>query len=798
MTEAYPVVFGVRHLSPGAAWHLRQVLDARRPRFVLIEGPSDLDGMIEHITHRACQLPIAAPAYTSELPVETLLYPFANYSPEYQALLWARDNDAEARFIDLPSSTFLALERGRRRKLLARAQREQEDDEAPDEGDTSIVAEPAPDPLADEAPNPLTEEGGRRYEQTCRLIAERSGELDYDSYWEGTFERGGDPGGYREALNDLGATLRELVPEAGYRHAETLVREAYMRRKVQTLLDEGVDPRDVVVVVGAFHASVMSPAHPPMSDEELSALPEAPSSFTLMPYSYFRLSSQSGYGAGNHAPAYFELKWACLTEGTIADFPARYLAEIARHMRKAGTFRSTAEVIEGARLASSMARLHDRQAPVKAELRDAAMTLLGQGALLPVAEAMGDIDIGHAIGSLPPGVAQTSIQDDFHRELRRLKLDKYFQSKPLELDLDLRENRRVKSADAAFLDLYRSTFLHRLGVLGIAFAEKRDVHQDSATWSEKWTLMWSPEAEIALVEAVLLGETVEVATAFALRQRLVAARSVRDAAAVARMAGVCDLPTTLEQAQLAIANLAAESTTFDDLAEAAHELALTVRYGDVRRFSVEPLLPLVEQLFREAALHMMGSANCDDGTALGYLEAIHHLNRISQELSELVDEALWEKELMALSNSDAHNPILSGFACALLLERGAIDDDELATELARRLSPGIDADLGAGWFEGLSKRNRYALLSRLSLWRHLEEYIGALEPDEFKRALVFLRRAFESFSAHERRQIAENLGEVWGVHGETASELVEAPLDEEEEKALDELSDFDFGDLGDL
>ena len=271
-----------------------------------------------------------------------------------------------------------------------------------------------------------------------------------------------------------------------------------------------------------------------------------------------------------------------------------------------------------------------------------------------------------------------------------------------------------------------------------------------------------------------------------------------DAAAVARMAGVCDLPTTLEQAQLAIANLAAESTTFDDLAEAAHELALTVRYGDVRRFSVEPLLPLVEQLFREAALHMMGSANCDDGTALGYLEAIHHLNRISQELSELVDEALWEKELMALSNSDAHNPILSGFACALLLERGAIDDDELATELARRLSPGIDADLGAGWFEGLSKRNRYALLSRLSLWRHLEEYIGALEPDEFKRALVFLRRAFESFSAHERRQIAENLGEVWGVHGETASELVEAPLDEEEEKALDELSDFDFGDLGDL
>ena len=33
-----PHIFGVRHLSPAAAWHLRQLLDRVRPKLVLIEG----------------------------------------------------------------------------------------------------------------------------------------------------------------------------------------------------------------------------------------------------------------------------------------------------------------------------------------------------------------------------------------------------------------------------------------------------------------------------------------------------------------------------------------------------------------------------------------------------------------------------------------------------------------------------------------------------------------------------------------------------------------------------------------
>ena len=143
---------------------------------------------------------------------------------------------------------------------------------------------------------------------------------------------------------------------------------------------------------------------------------------------------------------------------------------VARYLRDKGTHRSTAEVIEGVRLARTLSALHDGLAPTLRDLRDAAVTLIGHGELSTVSEALSHVDVGTAIGELPKGVSQTSIQSDFERELGRLKLEKYKTTVKQELTLDLRENRRVKSEEAAFLDLHRSSFFHRLRMLGVGFA----------------------------------------------------------------------------------------------------------------------------------------------------------------------------------------------------------------------------------------------------------------------------------------------------------------------------------------
>ena len=162
---------------------------------------------------------------------------------------------------------------------------------------------------------------------------------------------------------------------------------------------------------------------------------------------------------------------------------------------------------------------------------------------------------------------------------------------------------------------------------------------------------------------------------------------------------------------------------------------------------------------------------------------------------DFLEEDRWLTLLAGVSDRDDLNTRCSGFAMAILLERGKADEELLAREVARRLSPGIPADLGAGWFEGLAAKNRRALIVRLSLWRHLDCYLASLEEDAFRRALVFLRRAFADFSPSEKNDIAENLGEIWGVSPQQTAEALMNETTEAEQAVLDSLSDFDFDDL---
>ena len=794
MTAA-PHIFGVRHLSPAAAWHLRQLLDRVRPKLVLIEGSDDADDLIHHIVSPQSKLPIAILAYTTDAPIRTFVYPLASYSPEYQALAWCRENKAKARFMDLPSSVFLGL----MDRDDGAAPVEREKTEEAEEAEEKKKAKPTLAQLVngeaegENEPEPTVEEKPKR-DSVYDRVAELAGEPDYETYWERHFEQLKGADSYLNAARSYGAELRTME-DFSTRHAvENLVREAYIRRKIQQAIAEGFKPEQIVVVTGAFHATALGADLPPMSDEDFAKLRTRPSKMTLMPYSFFKLSSQSGYGAGNHAPAYFELVWNSFNDNTAHHLPKLFLTSVARELRTSGTFRSTAEVIDGVRLAETMAGMKSSR-PTLRELQDAAVTLLGQGDPAVVRESLLRVEVGTAIGALAKGVSQTSIQDDFYRELSRLKLEQFKAGVKRDLDLDLRENRRVKSAEAAFLDLHRSSFLHRLAALAVPFAQKQKVRQDGTTWAEHWALQWTPEAEIAIVEAVLLGETIELAVAFKFKQQLEKCTSIAEAAGVIRQACECGMSGSIELARQTLQRLANDSSDFTALAGATHELGLVIRYGDVRQFDAEPLKPLLEQLFLEGALALVGASNCDLAAAKKMIVGVNELNKVALDYTSLIDEPLWISELQKLAQADHLNPMLSGYACALLVERGLISNDELAKEVSRRLSPGIAADLGAGWFEGLAQRNRYALLTRLALWEQLDSYVGSLTEEEFKRALVFLRRAFGDFSPQEKNSITENLGEIWGVNKDAASEVLSADLNAEEKKKLDELSGFNFEEL---
>ena len=97
-------IFGIRHHGPGSARRLLEALGELRPRVVLIEGPSDASDLLPMLADPAMVPPVALLTYAADDPARAIFWPFATYSPEYQAACWAVRNGAVVRFIDLPAS----------------------------------------------------------------------------------------------------------------------------------------------------------------------------------------------------------------------------------------------------------------------------------------------------------------------------------------------------------------------------------------------------------------------------------------------------------------------------------------------------------------------------------------------------------------------------------------------------------------------------------------------------------------------------------------------------------------------
>ena len=254
------------------------------------------------------------------------------------------------------------------------------------------------------------------------------------------------------------------------------------------------------------------------------------------------------------------------------------------------------------------------------------------------------------------------------------------------------------------------------------------------------------------------------------------------------------MPQVVQNATIVLQGLFVEESSVIDIANTIHKLSAVIRYGNIRCVDANALLPILEQLFYRACLLLEKSCICDNHAVEGIITAMDFLNLASINHDTLAIKQ-WVDALLNVSNRDDLNTKASGFAAAILLERGEMTQQMLLEEMKRRLSYGIPADLGAGWFEGLALKNKYALISRFSLWEQLSEYIDTLNEEEFKKALVFLRRAFSYFTASERNNIAENLGEIWQFNTQQVSAILNDTLTEIEQDTLQQLDEFDFGDI---
>ena len=82
-------IFGIRHHGPGSARSLLNAMNLMKPDIVLVEGPPDANQLLPLLADAQTTPPVALLVYAEEEPSRAAFFPFAEFSPEFQAIRFA-------------------------------------------------------------------------------------------------------------------------------------------------------------------------------------------------------------------------------------------------------------------------------------------------------------------------------------------------------------------------------------------------------------------------------------------------------------------------------------------------------------------------------------------------------------------------------------------------------------------------------------------------------------------------------------------------------------------------------------
>src|SRR5215470_8788224 len=373
-------LFGIRHHGPGSAASLVAALDALQPAAVLIEGPPEADTLISYAAAPDMRPPIALLAYAKDDPGLAVFYPFAVFSPEWQAMRWSLRHQRPVRFIDWPAAMSLAC-RAEEKNAKPDQQPEEQEDEPSEE--------------TPEKPEPLDSDPLDR-------LAEISGHADGEAFWNALVESRGAArevfASIEEAMTALRAATNERDSASALREAR---REAHMRQEIRKALKEHEGL--IAVVVGAWHVPALRQKISASDDRAtLKDVPKTKTEITWVPWTETRLAAASGYGAGVRSPGWYAHLWGLYEserDRLAPDvFAATWQSKVAALLRGEGHTAATASAIEAARLAIALSALRGHATPSLEEMRDATLAALCHGDATPFRLIEARLIVGQAIG----------------------------------------------------------------------------------------------------------------------------------------------------------------------------------------------------------------------------------------------------------------------------------------------------------------------------------------------------------------------------------------------------------------
>lgn len=756
-----PHWFGIRHHGPGCARSLLRAFDELGPDCVLIEGPPESDDLLGFVLDADMTPPVALLGYCPDEPRLAVYHPFAEFSPEWQALRWAASHGVPARFIDLPLTHELALEkaaREARRSAAEQAERSEAAGQVPageravegtapdaDPGASALApADAGPAPASDAPLEPAPSDAVPEHRDPLTWLAHAAGYDDGESWWNHMVEERADGTELFEAIATAMTSLRTEIgdrhstPEAAQREA---LREAHMRQCVRAAQKDGFER--IAVVCGAWHLPALRESVAAKADAALlKGLPKVKVQSTWVPWTYRHLTRASGYGAGIASPGWYEHLWN--THATPGTRTIGWLARVARLMRERELDCSSAHLIEATRLADTLAALRERPAPGLPELEEASRTVLTMGDDAALHFIRDALVVGDHLGGVPPAVPTVPLQRDVDTSQKRLRLKPEALQKTL--DLDLRSDN----------DLARSHLLHRLALLEVPWGTVAKVGRSArGTFHEIWNLQWQPEFALRLIEASLWGQTVEQAATARAQARCAEAGSLAELSALVDQALLADLDVAVATATKALEDRAALTGDAAQLLATLPPLANVFRYGNVRQTDATLVAHVLDGLALRAAIGLpVACGGLDDSAA----ETLRGLVLAAQAAIALRDgeaaTAAWRRALAQVADQAGAHDLLKGLAARLLLDAGDWTTQAAAQAMSLNLSAGAEPAHAAAWLEGFLNRNAVVLLHDATVWSLVDDWLAGLGDEHFIRVLPLVRRTFSAFAATELRDLA--------------------------------------------
>lgn len=748
-------VFGIRHHGPGSARRLLDALNRYQPDCVLIEGPPEADALLELCAEQSMQLPVALLVYSPQHHEHAAYYPFAEFSPEWQAIQYALQQKIAVRFIDLPMTHRFALDQAEAEQAQDQVQTiADQDNEKPNEENTEASTTASTEQsIAQQTPQ--RDHNAQLIQHIhydpLSVIAEAAGYQDGEQWWEQFVEeRQAQDETIFPAISEMMGTLRQTLDEYDdqeqpsndidqrEQHKNNL-REAYMRKQMRLSAKQY---ERIAVVCGAWHVPALE-HHPKVKDDNalLKGLPKIKTVATWIPWTYGRLSQASGYRAGISSPGWYHHLWQNYQQNS-----AQWLARVATALRDEGIDVSSAHIIEAVRLADALATLRGRRLAGLSELNEAirSIMLFGDDSLMQLVQQQ--CMISERIGQIPDNTPMTPLQQDLQQQQRRLRF------KPSATHdvktLDLRKP----------TDLARSHLLRRLSLLDIKWGEGGTRGSGKGTFKEEWELQWQPELSLKLIEASRWGHTIQEAAQTYLAHIAQHNHDLPTLVKLAQQALYADLGKAVDELMSSLQNAAALATDVIHLMEVLPDLAKLLRYGDVRNTASHNVEHIVESLVTRICIglgHACRSLNDEAADALyQHIQACH-------DALQLLEQETWQNEWLAslqkLTQQSELHPLLAGQACRLLYQSNRWDQEKIAQQFSLALSSAVPPHDAAAWAEGFLRSSGQILIYEESLWQMIDEWLTQLSHRHFQQILPLLRRTFSQFATAERRQMGERV-----------------------------------------